>query len=327
MAHKMVKPRSFLLYILAIISFFFIGITYADIIEAGKNQGLAGGAIVFGYGIISALFSFIISLILAYKLNRKAIISINKILGLVIIVIISYYAWNYYTAIKPNLDEQRQETPKKPKQKTTPNTNPSGAAEPIAMLYKSEIPNPPGLGMFSPNLYQNKNLFFYGNVNLEKSQMDHIPYDSISFKRIENEGIDIASAPSWFAPQHLKLDYGILYFKAISVTEDFVEIETNSFTNKTAYVLKSSGELIYWPEFLLRINSVESINSETHKVYAKPLDYAGEVAISYSFMKPIKIQQNWMHVHLLDDNIEKVGQGWIKWKENGDLLIKYSLLS
>ncbi|MDX1317257.1 MAG: hypothetical protein R3262_06895, partial [Xanthomarina gelatinilytica] len=67
MAHQAVKPYSFLMYFLAIIAFFFLGIVYANITEAGKGQMLAGGAIVFGYGVIGAFIGLCLSIFTAIK--------------------------------------------------------------------------------------------------------------------------------------------------------------------------------------------------------------------------------------------------------------------
>ena len=128
-------------------------------------------------------------------------------------------------------------------------------------------------------------------------------------------------------PQHLKLDYDLLYFKVISVTDEFVEIEVNSQNNQTAFVDKSSGVLSYWPDFFLRVNSIAFLNPKGQTVYVKPLDHAGEVYQPYSFMKPLLVKQEWMYVSLLADNFDAVGKGWIKWKEGENLLITYSLLS
>jgi len=44
-------------------------------------------------------------------------------------------------------------------------------------------------------------------------------------------------------------------------------------------------------------------------------------------MKPLRVAINWMHKALVDEYNNSVGRGWIKWIDNGDLLIKYSLLS
>jgi hypothetical protein len=96
----MIRPYSFLLYFLAFVCFFFVGVSYAGVVEAAKGQMLAGGAIVFGYGIMAAFIGFLISLVVANKINRKIIIKINIILAIFIAGFWAYYQIRY---------EQRQD--------------------------------------------------------------------------------------------------------------------------------------------------------------------------------------------------------------------------
>ncbi len=320
----LLKPYSLLLYLLVIIVFFFLGVIYAGIIDAGKNQGLAGGAIVLGYGVISSFFALLASLFAASRLSRNIIVNINKTLGIILVIFLAYFTWNYYTKVKPRREKQQQTTPTVPNQMIL-----KGETAGISPTTKSpfQLKNHMGLGMFAPKRFDNKTLFFYGDINLEKSALEHFPLDSSSFKPSQYGGVEIATAPPYLVPQHLKLDYDLLYFKVISVTEDFLEVEVNKINERTAYVKKKSGKFMYWPEFLLSVNSVELLNEKTQQIHIKPLDHAGLVNQPYSFMKPIKIRQNWMNVLLLTDDFEVNGKAWIKWKENGKLLIKYSLLS
>ncbi len=322
MAHRMLKPYSFLLYFLALITFFFVGLSYAGIVEAGKNQGLAGGAIVVGYGVISAVIGLIIALFISYKTSRKSIFRLNIFLAL---SIVGFYSWFHVKYLKSQKEKEQENQLQQPNLPTTPDIKPMSLLGDIGTPIPDQASS--GLGMFSPNLTETTTLFFYGNLHLDKSIIEHSPTDSITFKNTEYGQMDIATAPPYLVPEHLKLDYGILYFKAISVTGEYVEIEVNKHSNQTAFVSKFSGELRYWPEFLLSINSVEFLNPKTQNIYVKPLNHAGIVNQAYSFMRPVKIQQDWMYVYLLSDDFESVGKGWIKWNENGKLLINYSLLS
>jgi len=325
------KAYSFLFYILAFVTSFFIGLSYASYIEAGKGQMLAGGAIVLGYGVIAAFMGFLISIFVVYKANRKLIVRLNIVLAISIAAFYLYYHLKYLEKQKEK-EEQKFEQPKP--------TTPAGDAidyDETAMLIGFEIEDSHiengkfqesqmGLGMFTPNFYENPVLYFYGNPNLEKNVQEHTPTDSITFNRRESGGFVIASAPPWLVPDHLKLDYDLLYFKVQTLTHDFLEVTVNTTTNQTAYVDKYSGKLQYWPEFLLNVNSVEFHNPE-EKIYVKPLNHAGTVSTTYSFMKPLQIRNEWMHVALLNDDFRTVGKGWVRWRKNGRLLITYSLLS
>ncbi|NNE28572.1 MAG: hypothetical protein HKN16_02980 [Saprospiraceae bacterium] len=115
---KFFKPYSLLLFLLVILCFFFLGLTFAILSDAGKNQGLAGGAIVLGYGVISAVFGLVSSLVFVYFQDRKVIISANKLLGFIVMGFLAYYIWNYNANVKPNIEDRKQEMPAKPTRPT-----------------------------------------------------------------------------------------------------------------------------------------------------------------------------------------------------------------
>jgi len=319
----MLKPYSFLLYLLALVTFFFVGISFAGIVGAAKNQGLAGGAILLGYGMLSALIGLIISIFISYKSPKPLIIRLNVVLTICSIGFYAYYHLKYIENQK--IKDQGEQKTEQPKQQTIP------VGLPVSLVSEYDKPVQPienkGLGMFSPNVSEITILYFYNYQLPEKSVYQNALIDSITFKKTAFGEFDIAAAPSYLVPEHLKLDYGILYFKAISVTNDFIEIEVNKLTHQTAFVHKSSGVLKYWPAFLLTVNSIEFIHPKTQNIYVKPLNHAGIVKQSYNFMQPLKINQDWMYVLLLNDDFETIGNGWIKWNDNGNLLITYSLLS
>jgi len=125
----------------------------------------------------------------------------------------------------------------------------------------------------------------------------------------------------------LKLDYDILLLKVLSAGRDFLEVVVNRETGQTAYVSRFDGIFKYWPEFLLGVHSVEFKNPSAQTVKIKPLNHASEVRADFVFMLPKIIKSEWMKVDLVDQNLKKVNEGWIKWKENNTLLVKYSLLS
>jgi hypothetical protein len=157
--------------------------------------------------------------------------------------------------------------------------------------------------------------------------MEHSPYDSITFKRNKYNQFEIASAPAWLGPDIVKLDYDMLYFKVKSVGRDFVEVVGNTTTNRTTFANRFDGKLIYWPEFLLGVHSVEFPPGSKRAVRIKPLENASEDTTPFQFMRPILIRRNWMQVELQNADFGAIGKGWIKWVEDGKLLILYNLLS
>lgn len=187
--------------------------------------------------------------------------------------------------------------------------------------------NPMGLGFFKPNFFDRPTLNFYGRPNLEKSLEEHTPIAKLRIVKNEVGNYEIAEVPLWFAPIHVKLDYGILYFRVLSISDDFFEVVGNEQTGRSVFLNRSHGQMLYWPEFLLQISSVEFLDDANQRVKIKPLTHAADVDVSFAFMKPIQVREEWIKVKLMDDDFSEKGVGWIKWKEEGQLLISYSLLS
>lgn len=112
----MIKPYSFLLYFLAIICCFLLGMSYAGIVDAGKGQGLAGGAIVLGYGVIGAGLGLLVSLMVANRASRKNIFHINIMLALIIAGLWAFFYLQYLEKQKVIEQEKlKTEVPAKPK--------------------------------------------------------------------------------------------------------------------------------------------------------------------------------------------------------------------
>jgi len=327
MAHQAVKPYSFLMYFLASIAFFFLGLAYAGVTQAGKGQMLASGAIVLGYGVIGMLIGFILALIAAFKVRRSIILRLNVVLILIIAASL------IFLKIKNQKRQKARSSGEQAimKEPTIPILTDSVASDAMDIKWVSDDHNQTnskiGLGMFSPNYREGQTMYFYRNLTAGKPIQDHKTTDSITFKRLENGGVEIAAAPPWLVPAHLKLDYDILYFKVVSESRDVVEVVVNKTNGQTAIVDKYAGNLQYWPEFFLGVNSVEFIDTESPKIFVKPLDHAALVNRPYTFMSPQRVEQSWMSVKLMNDDFEAVGEGWIKWRDNEKLLISYSLLN
>lgn len=81
------KPASFLCYVLTLVAFFFGGMYLAAITGAAEGQGLAGGAIVLFYGLVTALIALVLAVVLATKASLKTIKLVNVILAILVLVI------------------------------------------------------------------------------------------------------------------------------------------------------------------------------------------------------------------------------------------------
>ena len=93
----LLKPASLLMYLLVILVFFMVWTTIAGVTGAGKGQGLAGGAIVFFYGVNTAIIAFVASLFVANKAKVGNIIKINKYLGILLLIAICLITYRVIT--------------------------------------------------------------------------------------------------------------------------------------------------------------------------------------------------------------------------------------
>lgn len=112
---KLFKPYKLLLYIQSLLVFFVLGAAFAGYSGVADDQGLAGGAIVFGYGVMIACGAFILSLFAASQLSRNRIIRINQILGVVLIILTIWVYWR----ISTNQARQQEDPPYNSRPKTT----------------------------------------------------------------------------------------------------------------------------------------------------------------------------------------------------------------
>ncbi len=85
--------RNILFFLLLFLVGFFMGILVADLVDAGKGQMLAGGAIVLGYGVVGAGFGLVIAIASTTFLNVKPtlIVLSNKILAIILLGLFIFF--------------------------------------------------------------------------------------------------------------------------------------------------------------------------------------------------------------------------------------------
>ena len=313
------KTSGLLLYLLTFLNFFLTGVSISKFIGATEGQGLASGAIVLGYGLTFAFAALIISVISVYYLCEKSVVKINLLLGIALLILISYYTFIFFDNKKSN---EVGKTFTEPSTVTQINNNNFST---ININRSSE--ETMGLGFFKPDFINAKVLYFYNSPDTDKPVSENIPVDSLGFGINNTGSIEISYAPPWLKPEHLKLDYEIFYFKIQSLTKDFAEVIVNDMNDNTMFLARNTGNVILWPEFLLQVHSVEFLKDKNQIVRVKPLSNAGEINKTFEIMKPILIKEEWMQIEMFDDNYESIGKGWIQWRNGSELLITYSLLS
>jgi hypothetical protein len=312
---RLIKPVRLLFYALSILVFFFIGNFTDMLVEAGIYQVFASEGIVLFYGIIVAALAFLAAVYIAFYKHRPELILINRILGFLLVVIVFLVVFRASGLTDPEKNfKKNAKTPEE--------------TEKIELSYVDlfQAEKYLGIGFFKPNFYEYPTLYFYGNVNLEKSLLEHMPIDSVVFINNEFNEPTTSYAPPWLYPEHLKLDYGIIYFKVIGTGFDLLKVEANKLTGQVTYLDKNKGTFLSWPEFLMLNNSIKFNEKSDGKVYTKPFENAGQIPLQFELIKPLLIQNDWMYAKLVDEDLVENGKGWIRWKKENELLINYTLL-
>ena len=91
--NKRFSSGRIMMYILIPIVFLFLGASASSFLGAADDQGLAGGAIVLFYGLISALTVLIIALLFSTLLSSTTIRKINLILSFLVLLILLWLFW------------------------------------------------------------------------------------------------------------------------------------------------------------------------------------------------------------------------------------------
>ncbi|UZD23301.1 hypothetical protein [Algoriphagus halophytocola] len=316
--NKFIKPSSFAFYLLLFLLSFILGAAGAGIAGAAENQGLAGGAIVLGYGLMTALGGVVLALIIISKTEVERIKKANWILLGILLCIFAMLSYKSYTREK---SKQNNPIDIQPKRETNP------APTLMSPVHYKSPGSRMGLGLFSPNYHENKVLYFYAAQHSDKPIEDQPKLDSITFSQNEHGNYTIGTAPPWLMPEHMKLDYNILYFKILRIGKDYLQIEGNTDTNQAFFVSKWSGETILWPEFILSTFMLEFPEGEKQPLRIKPLDNASIIPHTSRYMRAISIQDHWVEVEVLNEQWKPIDYGWIKWRDENKLLIQYTLLS
>lgn len=302
--------------VLSVFTGFFLGIL-TGVLSLQENSGLAGGAIIFMGGLIGAGLGLIASLFFMNKISGRRLRTTLWVLTLLNLLPLGWVAYRLLT---------REDTPAPIENRPTTSSLPKTA---LALnTYQNNQEEEMGLGMARPNFFEKKVLYFYNGPNLQKGVDEHIPNDSVVFRESDHHRFDITYAPPWFLPQHLKMDYEIIFLKALAMNREWVQVEVNRETGLSSWVDQSDVEVQLWPEFLLRAVDIEILDPAHNPPRIKPLDHASPIGRpAHSFLRPVMVKDQWLKVELLDNSYEKTGEAWIRWRDGNRLLVSYSLLS
>lgn len=293
-------------------------------------DGLAGGAIVLGYGVVAMLVALVLGIVLVRYLPRRKVLPVLMIAGPIALILLALGVMRFMEQ-KRESDRQWQEEQERMKQ-----LKPTAPATPVMFAsfqhgtpdHMKEYPQhdrPMGMGMASPNLAPGV-LRFYSRPDMDQLPEQFKATDSLVFVQGTHQ-LDIAHAPPWFVPAHLKLDYGLLLLRVITISRNWVEVEVNNMDGRTLWLDRSNAQVVLWEEFIMNVVAMEILDPEANPIRIKPLDHAAILADgANALLKPLAVRGDWLLVstHEFADRIQPTG--WVRWRKGERLLVEYSLL-
>lgn len=188
-----------------------------------------------------------------------------------------------------------------------------------------------GMGIVRPHLHAGNTLHFYNRPeDLTALSTGVTPVDSLVFGE-ERPYLTINYAPPWFVPEYMNLDYDALLLRAVSVSQNWLEVVVNAASPRpcslphTYWVTRQSVYFDYWPEFLLTVAAVEVLDADENPLRSAPDVESTTVKVSATaLLFPRAIQGDWLQVSTAHGH-EGGRIGWVRWRMEDQLAIMYSL--
>ena len=316
----LVRIQQLIFLILLMFPGFCTGMFIASSVST-KPDGFTGPATAIWYGIAGLVAGLISGLFLIRKMKGAAFLVAFVIAGITSLIVCG---WIIYR-VKSLNDERRNAGIGS----TQPPTK-KGISSFVqhAGFFDTDTQTPAGMGMASPRLENDKVIYFYAAPSFDELPEQSNAFDSLVIIKGKYH-FEISYAPPWFYPEIQKLDYGMLILRVLTISKNWIEVVTNKQTGQTNWISRMDVDFIEWPSFLLNVFSVEIIEPGINPLRYKPLDHAGIIATTPErfSLSPVAIRGDWIMVSTLGLADRIVPTGWIRWRRNDSLLIRYSLLS
>jgi hypothetical protein len=184
-----------------------------------------------------------------------------------------------------------------------------------------------GLGIIQIDIEQTKEIKIYKNKGDK---------DAEKIIRLVKEKGDIVIEEKdyikWLHPETIWLDYSQFLFRYTQIQDNWIEVIINKETNDKRWILKSSTFTITsWDKFLIEnTTAVESLNPTDIKVEPNFDSKTIRKTSDKDCFEAIEIKGDWIKIKT-NETLEcnqhplPIKTGWIKWRENNRLTIKYFL--
>lgn len=136
-----------------------------------------------------------------------------------------------------------------------------------------------------------------------------------------------AQSKSEFQPFAFHRDYFVLALKCVGKDANRFQVVVNESTGLTKFIRRRDNTFKFqtWQAHILDLFAV-GFDRSNNPLRAGPGERAGPLTLppSDATFQPVQIKGNWLKVrwNVSGDHKGKVRYGWVKWKQDGELLIE-----
>ncbi len=145
-----------------------------------------------------------------------------------------------------------------------------------------------------------------------------------SYKFIEDNG-EKPEKNEYFKPFRYSGD-GYIVFNLVGESKDFYEVVSNEETGDKKFVKKNSPlfERQKWEKYILDCYAIE-FDSDSNPLHSSPKGgNVVELSSAPTLFFPVEISGDWLKVKWNDggDKSKDENRGWVKWRGNGQMIIR-----
>lgn len=186
---------------------------------------------------------------------------------------------------------------------------------------------------FESNLHNDKPYI----LNFYRSDSENELEKTVEIKWNDNDGGFVMTTNIEFIKVkdfYLEEPHYILMFNCLREINGFYEVIINIDTKETMWIKKQSTiQLKLWDKFLQSVVCLSALDTQTNRIRLKPDDNS-KVAIENvkdECWEVIKVKGEWLNIRcfvidfdMLDEKYKNFN-GWLRWRDNNELLIEYYL--
>lgn len=143
---------------------------------------------------------------------------------------------------------------------------------------------------------------------------------------------DLEKHKEWLQPEVLWLEYFAFTFRCLTKTDEWFEIMVNNETKSTYWIKKTDSiKFKNWEEYLKDMFGVERLSEFPQQIRTEPTDNSPEIQYQKKDCFVVtSMKGDWIEIATPDycdenftDSKQSIKSGWIKWRQEDQLVINY----